>query len=404
VWNVPPSCSTIWCIRPLGSVSCTWSPAANGPHWVLAFTGIDYWDRGVLGPERTGIGGYGGSDAGEDLVEVAGGEHADDLAGRVDQQVLRGRGAADRVEQRHALQVRVEYEAGVDGPGLRARVDPGPALRRGRHHGGFVDDRDRLAVVVDHDDRAGARLVRPPDRLRQRGARGHRDGLARQAAGLEGGQPLAELGGLDRLAGARPHEPGDDHGPQRADDVAAGEAAGEERDREHPEGQDPADPGGGDGGRRRLLRDLPDDGPEHAAAVKRQAREQVEEAYEDVGHHQLLDYRAGHAVRHQLRQAPARRAEGEGQRRARARHGELAAGGRRLPLDLGDAAERVKQDAADWQAVAPGHDRMRQFVHEHGEVEQDDEGGGDHVPRAPAQRGGQVVGVDDDEDASDDEP
>ena len=31
VWNVPPGCRTIWCMRPLGSVSCTWSPAANGP-------------------------------------------------------------------------------------------------------------------------------------------------------------------------------------------------------------------------------------------------------------------------------------------------------------------------------------------------------------------------------------
>ena len=58
-----------------------------------------------------------GSDAGEDLVEVAGGEHAEDLAGRVDEQVLGGRGAADRVEQRHALQVGVEYQARVDAPG-----------------------------------------------------------------------------------------------------------------------------------------------------------------------------------------------------------------------------------------------------------------------------------------------
>jgi hypothetical protein len=36
------------------------------------------------------------------VVDVAGGEHAVHLAGRLDQQVLGGRGAADRVEQRQA--------------------------------------------------------------------------------------------------------------------------------------------------------------------------------------------------------------------------------------------------------------------------------------------------------------
>ena len=150
--------------------------------------------------------------------------------------------------------------------------------------------------------------------------------------------------------------------------------------------------------------DLPDDGPQHAAAVERQAGQQVEDGHDDVGHHELPDQRAGHPVRRDLGQAPADRAECQGKRRARAGHDELAAGGRCLPLDLRDAAERVEQDAAHRQAEAPGHHRVGQLVHEHGDVEQDHEGGGDHVPRVAAQRGGQVVGVDDDEDAGDDEP
>src|SRR5690348_3391336 len=104
VWNVPPSASTIWCIRPFGSVSCTWSPAANGPRCVLAFTAPRVLSRG-RGQGTVQRGAYaapGPLHAGEDLVEVAGGEDADDLAGRVDEEVLGGRGAAHRVEQGHA--------------------------------------------------------------------------------------------------------------------------------------------------------------------------------------------------------------------------------------------------------------------------------------------------------------
>src|SRR6202034_2568893 len=63
-------------------------------------------------------------DAGEDLVEITGREHAEDLSGRVDEQVLGGRGAADRVEQCHPLQVGAEYQARVDAPGHRARFYP----------------------------------------------------------------------------------------------------------------------------------------------------------------------------------------------------------------------------------------------------------------------------------------
>src|ERR1700733_3458610 len=67
--------------------------------------------------------------AGEYLVKVAGGEDADHLAGRLDEQVLGGGSAADRVEQRHALQVGAEHHVRLDGPRHRPGVDPWPALR-----------------------------------------------------------------------------------------------------------------------------------------------------------------------------------------------------------------------------------------------------------------------------------
>src|ERR1700753_1291864 len=122
VWNTPPAMRMIWCMRPLGSVSCTWSPAANGPRWVLAFTGLGYWPGG-------------GSDAREDLVQVLRRQHADDLTGRLDQEVLGSGGTAPRVGQRHALQVGAEDHAWLDRAGHRPRLDPGAALGRCRGHG-----------------------------------------------------------------------------------------------------------------------------------------------------------------------------------------------------------------------------------------------------------------------------
>jgi hypothetical protein len=59
---------------------------------------------------------------------------------------------------------------------------------------------------------------------------------------------------------------------------------------------------------------------------------------------------------------------------------ELPAGRLRFPLDLGEPAERVEQDAADRQPVAAGDDAVAQLVHQHGQsVEQHDEGRRHHV-------------------------
>ena len=55
--------------------------------------------------------------------------------------------------------------------------------------------------------------------------------------------------------------------------------------------------------------------------------------------------------------------------------------GLRLLLDLGQAAERIQQDAPHRQAEGPRHDAVTQLVNQDGQVEQDDERGGDQVAR-----------------------
>src|ERR1700747_1219588 len=82
VWKDAPARRVMRWLRPLGSVSCTGSPAIKGPRRGLVITVT------VAGP---------GSHAGEGEVDITGGQHAVDLTGRLNQQVLRGRGPADRV-------------------------------------------------------------------------------------------------------------------------------------------------------------------------------------------------------------------------------------------------------------------------------------------------------------------
>src|SRR5580700_10301708 len=86
VWKDAPARRVMRWLRPLGSVSCTGSPAINGPC------------RGLVMALRLA---WPGSDAGEGEVDVAGGQDTVDLTGRLYQQVLRGGSLADRVQQGH---------------------------------------------------------------------------------------------------------------------------------------------------------------------------------------------------------------------------------------------------------------------------------------------------------------
>ncbi len=98
------------------------------------------------------------------------------------------------------------------------------------------------------------------------------------------------------------------------------------------------------------------------------------------------------------------RGQHEGQKRPGPGHGELPARGLRLDLDLGHPAQRVEQDPAHRQTVAAGHHRVTQLVDQHRDVEQDHEHRGHHVAGTAVQRARQVVGVQHDEHAGDDEP
>ena len=84
---------------------------------------------------------------------------------------------------------------------------------------------------------------------------------------------------------ADPHERGDHRHPHRADHVPAGQPAGVERDHQQRDRERSPHPGGGDRGGGRALCELPHNGPEHAAAVQRQARQEVEYPHDDVGPH-----------------------------------------------------------------------------------------------------------------------
>ena len=118
--------------------------------------------------------------------------------------------------------------------------------------------------------------------------------------------------------------------------------------------------------------DLPDAGPQHPAAVQRQAGQQVEDADDQVGEISCVDQHAGRPCRGDdlvtsAEPTPASTSESSGPAAATS---ELPAGRRRLLLDLGDAAERVQQDPADRQLEGAGHHAVAQLVDEHRGVEQ----------------------------------
>ena len=157
-----------------------------------------------------------------------------------------------------------------------------------------------------------------------------------------------------------------------------------ERVGEHEQGRDPAAPAGHDGALVRAAGDLPDQRAQHPAAVERQPRHQVQDADDEVRPGQSLGGQVEQrAVGGQDRQRDRGDADRERGQRADHRDAELAAGGVRLAVDLGDAAEEVQRDGPDRQAVVLGHQRVRGLVQQHREVEQHREReAGDVLPGA----------------------
>ena len=156
---------------------------------------------------------------------------------------------------------------------------------------------------------------------------------------------------------------------------------GEQREAdEDGDGERAADPGGGDGAAHRPAGDLPDDGAEHAAAVEREAGQQVEDGDDEVGDHQAGEEHAGdRAGLDGLDGEVEDAGQDEGEQGADEGEHELAARGLGLLLDLGDAAEELELDAADGEFEAEGGDGVGEFVDEDGGVEGDREEEGDEV-------------------------
>ena len=121
-------------------------------------------------------------------------------------------------------------------------------------------------------------------------------------------------------------------------------------------------------------------GPEDAAAVERQPGQQVEDAHQKVGRSELDEREV-----EQRRTADLRRAEGEhtseaeGGERPDHRDRELPPRRLRFALDLGKTAEELQRDCPDGQTEPPGHEHVRDLVHQdrgvqqHGEPEGRDE-------------------------------
>src|SRR5690606_39757512 len=108
------------------------------------------------GSGSVGRGGRAGSsDAGEGPVDVGGGEDAVDAPIGLDEEVLGGGAAAERVEEVLAGEVGGEGEPVVDAAGQFARGDPGAAVLGGGGGGLLADEAEGAAVVVGDDDGAG---------------------------------------------------------------------------------------------------------------------------------------------------------------------------------------------------------------------------------------------------------
>ena len=101
---------------------------------------------------------------------------------------------------------------------------------------------------------------------------------------------------------------------------------------------------------------------------------------------------------------PPQRGQDQGEQGARRRDQELTPGRGWLLLDLGEAAQRVEQDPAHRQPEAPGDQGVAQLVDQDGDPQQHHEGGGHHVPDPARASQRRAVPVQEDEQASDQEP
>ena len=207
VWNSLPALSVMVCIRPLGSVSCTWSPFAEQATTVL---GAGSHEREASRRQRFDAAVSARAEASgarEGPVDVTGGQHAEDATLRVHHEVLGGRQVAHPSSSPGAVEVRGEEQARARAVGRRVPTDT-----QGRRSTGVAVTAASLTRASGRSSRSTTTSAWAPPSVSRRiaSAEGrvgqHRDGPAGQAAHRQ----LPQLG-LDalraqRLAGTVPDE------------------------------------------------------------------------------------------------------------------------------------------------------------------------------------------------------
>src|SRR5262249_5564922 len=126
-----------------------------------------------------------------------------------------------------------------------------------------------------------------------------------------------------------------------------------------------------------VVRDGPHDRSQHAAAVERESRNQIEDRQRDVDVGEPTEN--GGRTRHRgwpegiddTGEQPTYDADRDAGDRPRNRNQELFTRRGSVLLDLSDAAEREQRDAADRDAADPGHTRMRELVQDDADKEKE---------------------------------
>ena len=120
------------------------------------------------------------------------------------------------------------------------------------------------------------------------------------------------------------------------------------------------------GGAQSTAASLPEQGPQHAAAIEREGGEEIEDAEQEVGHgqpHEARDHEIGHAGQ-SSEAGHGRKREGETEADHRADHGhsELVTRGLAVGPELRDATEQPKRYLIDLDPVPSGHQGMPELM------------------------------------------
>jgi len=150
------------------------------------------------------------------------------------------------------------------------------------------------------------------------------------------------------------------------------------------DGEAGADAGGDPGSSAQAPRPAPEGGPQQAPPVEREPGDEIEDPDRSVGHGQINHEGLRRAGGDRLQRDECPQGGGEPEAREWSHDGDqkFGARGRRLVLEVRDAAEDVQRDASHLEAVGMGHQRVGQFVEQH----RDEQEQGRHQAVGPVRR------------------